>query len=52
MGRTNYEAIMGKYESFQEAMHGLHTKIVTKTVSKDFFRFVLDVERFDARSKN
>lgn len=45
MGRTNYEAIMGKYESFQDAMQGLHAKIVTKNVSKDFFRFVLDQER-------
>eukprot|EP00946_MAST-07B_sp_MAST-7B-sp1_P002303 g2303.t1 len=45
MGRTNYEAIMGKYENFQEAMHGLHTKIAAKTVSKEFFRFVLNQER-------
>ena len=45
MGRTNYEAIMGRYENFQEAMHGLHEKIVTKRVSKDFFRFVLDQEQ-------
>ena len=35
----------GTRENFQEAMHGLHEKIVTKSVSKDFFRFVLDQEQ-------
>ncbi len=45
MGRTNYEAIMGKYENFQDAMLGLREKTAAKVVSKDFFRFVLAQER-------
>lgn len=45
MGRTNYEAIMGKYDNYREAMQGLHAKIVTKNVSKEFFSFVLDQEQ-------